>query len=145
MATVSKVIFPAPETDPNKPSYVKVKVDYTVAWEPAELGKPHRIAVQLVGEDKAGDEETPLPFQAPQVLYTFLNGLWPYTVVTPTGTYSNSVQASLPRDKLNEDPGFWVKQIDINTAIQVPYPDEVYARVTVSRVSDGRSATLTLL
>ncbi len=51
----------------------------------------------------------------------------------------------IARDKLNEDPGFWFKQVGPNDQIKIHHPDEVYARVTVSRVSSGSSPAVSLV
>ena len=141
MATVS-VLFPPPEAA--GAGKLKVKVDYTIDFEPAELGKPHQVAIQLLGEDLAGDDNPPKPFQQPRVLYTFPFGLWSHKTITPTGTITESVEAVIAEDKLDEDPGFDMKQIDPGTVIPIPHADEVFARVRVSRVAEDRSPAQTL-
>ena len=142
MATVSNVTFPPPEDAGN--GKLEVTVGYTIDFEPEELGKPHWVAVQLLGQDKLGDEEVPKPFQQPKVLYTFVEGLFPSKTITPTGPYSGTAHALVLREKLNEDPGYFVKEVAPGTIIEMPPADEVYARVTVSRVASGVSPAQTL-
>lgn len=143
MATVSNVTFAEPQSAGS--GKVQVQVGYTVNFDADELGKAHQIAVQLLGQDKAGDEEVPKPFVKPQVLHKFTFGLSAVKFHTPAAaTFTDVVSAVIAADKLNEDPGVTFKQINANDLVPFPNPDEVYARVTVSRVSEGFSPAVTM-
>lgn len=135
MATVSSVTFPSPQ--PAGSGKVKVKVNYTIDFAAAEFGKSHRITVQLMSQDLAGDNEGA---KSPKVLHTFMFGLFAYKSHTPAGPLSDSVEATILQSKLNEDPGSTTIHPDINTTIQVPHQDEVFAKVTVSRIAEGVSS-----
>lgn len=124
----------------------KVTVAYKLVFTAGEVGKKYQVVIGLVGEDKPGDDE-PAPFFAiAQPFYTFGFGLFhtKFTTITAqAGEQSFAESRELDRATLNEDPGVLTKVVAPGSVIQIPHPDEVYARVSVA--SESRSPTVTLI
>lgn len=124
-----------------------VSVTYTLAFDPVEAGDQYKLSINLLGSDPIGDEEGVFSFLGPQVIYTFTFGSFPFkrkyktvTAVAGEQTYTDSQLVS--SQTLNEDPGVDYIEIDINTVVPIPHPDEVFASVSVAREASSAPVTL---
>jgi hypothetical protein len=125
----------------------KVTVGFKLAFTSAEVGKNFQYGISLRAEDKTGDDEASV-LSTGTLLYTFMFGSFPKpltekSVTAQVGEQSVSETREVSIEKLNEDPGFDIIQVDINTQLKIPHPDEVYA--VVNLVADvERSPAVTL-
>src|SRR5262245_22569568 len=88
----------------------KVTVTYKLAFTGNEIGKKFKVVIDLLGEDKPGDDEPAPLFSVSQPFYTFtfaaLFGSSKSTTITAqVGEQSFSESRELDREKLEEDPG----------------------------------------
>lgn len=126
----------------------KATVAFKLAFNSAEAGKAYRYGINLRGEDKTGDDEASFLSNG-QVLYTFtfnnnlLKAQTHKSVTAVAGEQSFSESREVSIEKLNEDPGVDVIQVDINTQLKIPHADEVYASVDLV-ADEERSPAVTL-
>jgi hypothetical protein len=123
-------------------STVDVSVSATLSFESAELGTTNRLAIDLYGVELPNEGPTPLN---PPPLYTFHFGpMWndkEYTTIKATNPkQSFSFTRSVPRNLLNEDPGYAI----VWGGLMVPYPDEIRATVTLSQVQSAVSQVVSI-
>jgi hypothetical protein len=122
----------------------------TMTFDAGEVGKSYRLAITLMGEDKAGDKLPSGDAVGDDTISEFTWGsLLPkkaykdFTVST-AGAQTFSETRAVTNTKLDEDPGqVKIGDADINTPVFFPRQDEVYASVTLSGTpSTARSPTV---
>jgi|SRR5215203_2110668 len=123
---------------------LKVDVSYKLVFSPSEAGKKFKVAINLFGEDLAGDDEPGvINLNGPQPLYTFSFGTLPsrkFKTITAQAGEQLVVELSREVDKalLDEDPG--ATQVLVQEQLVThPHADEIYAVVSVT--GEGRSNT----
>ncbi len=145
MATVSNIALSIPT--PSSASTRNVTVSGTMTFDATEVGKSYRLAIELFGEDKAGDKLPSTDAIGDNLVYTFKWGTVvqaPYKTVpvTAAGSQAFSETRAVSNVKLDEDSGTIPKEIALGTWIQFPRQDEVYAKVSLSGAPvSARSAT----
>jgi hypothetical protein len=129
-----------------------VTVGFKTNFTPLEIssGKKYKAQIKLFPHDGIGDQEPANLLPTP--LYTFKFGSFlsqrDYVVITPhSDQISHSFSAKVGADRLNEDPGVTFIEVDINTTVSFPHPDEVYAVVTLSPQDEkkAKSPVVTLV
>lgn len=119
-----------------------VTVSGSLKFSAGDVGRTYKLEIQLLGEDKAGDNLPAGDAVGDDVIYTYM---WPGPVlprfyktitVSAAGTVALSETRSVSDDALDEDAGkVKVGQADIHTPVFMPRSDEVYARVTLGVAS----------
>ena len=128
---------------PNDNTKRKVTVSYKLVFDAAEAGKKYKLAINLFGEDKSGDDEDPNnpPLVPAKPIYTFrfvtaLPRLYK-TITAQAGQNGFTESQEVDASKLNEDPG------NSGPPLNFPHIDEVYAVVGVT--AEARSATESII
>jgi hypothetical protein len=127
----------------------KVDVSYKLVFSPSEAGKKFKVAINLFGEDIAGDDEPAiLTLNGPQPLYTFsyespLQLKKKFKIITAQAGEQSFTEPSQEFDKeiLDEDPGATQKVVQ-GVVTKIPHSDEIYAVVSVT--AEARSNTYQL-
>jgi len=151
MATVKSVIlsFANGTTADDRTAIVK----YTFNFAAGDVGKAFRVSIKLWADDTGeGPVLSPL-FVQPLYTFHFGNFLFfknDYFVVTPSmaGDLSDTKQAIVATNLLNEDPGTTTVKLPNGKLITLPQRDEIYATVSLLPVGEekvGRSTTQTLV
>jgi hypothetical protein len=148
MATVSNVAISL--SNGSSSSNRTVTVTGTMNFDASEVGKLFRMSINVMGEDKAGDNLPAGDSASDDDVYTFTWGSLlnqksykQFTVNVP-GSQTFTESRTVLNDKLDEDKGkVIVGQADINTPIYMPRQDEIYALVTLSTIpATAKSATI---
>lgn len=125
----------------------KATVGFNLLFSPQEAGKAFRYGIKLRGEDKPGDEEGTAGNGALLHTFTFgiVAGVTFKNLTAQAGSHSYSEANEVSLQKLNEDPGSDLVDIDPNTPpIKHRHEDEIYATVTLV-ADEERSPTVGLL
>jgi hypothetical protein len=133
-----------PSSDIEKKS---ATVSFKLAFSSTEAGQTFRYGINLYGEDKMNDDEPGSLLSKGQLLYTFKFGLFSTykNVTAQPGEQSFTEPREVSIKKLNEDPDFYLIDVDINTPpVKIPHPDEVYASVILV-ADEERSDTYQLV
>ena len=124
------------QIQPKSTDLKKVIVDFKLTFTTAEVGKTFRYDINLLGEDKLGDEG-PIVIGG-QLISDFSFGVFgiPSKLITATATEQSFTEIrNISTQKLNEDPGF--DSINVSPPelppqiIKVPHKDEIYAEVSL--------------
>jgi hypothetical protein len=127
-----------------------VTVAGTINFDASDVGKSYRLAITMMGEDKAGDEDAVGDDEVSTFRWPGQPVSLPFKVIPATapGPVTFSESRAIARATLDEDKDGWTTMGVPPTPVPILRADELYARVTLTQTTTvtvgARSGTKSL-